>query len=102
MWAKSLQSSATLCDPMDSSLPGSSLSIGFSRQEYRSGLPCPSPGDLPKPGIKPRFPAALLAESLLLSQWGRPLEVCNLFQVFGDFPDSLLKLISDRICCSLF
>ena len=29
------------------------LSMGFSRQEYWSGLPCPPPGDLPKPGIKP-------------------------------------------------
>ena len=29
------------------------LSIGFSRQEYGSGLPCPPPGDLPDPGIKP-------------------------------------------------
>jgi len=27
--------------------------MGFSRQEYRSGLPCPPPGDLPDPGIKP-------------------------------------------------
>ena len=32
-------------------------SIGFSRQEYWSGLPFPSPGDLPDPGIKPRSPA---------------------------------------------
>ena len=39
------------------------LSVGFSRQEYQSGLPCPSPGDLPDPGIEPRFPA-LLANSL--------------------------------------
>ena len=30
------------------------LSMGFSRQEYWSGLPFPSPGDLPDPGIKPR------------------------------------------------
>ena len=30
------------------------LSIGFSRQEYQSGLPFPPPGDLPNPGIKPR------------------------------------------------
>ena len=30
-----------------------SLSMGFSRQEYWSGLPCPTPGDLPDPGIKP-------------------------------------------------
>ena len=33
------------------------LSMGFSRQEPWSGLPCPSPGDLPDPGIKPRSPA---------------------------------------------
>ena len=39
------------------------LSMGFSRQEYGSGLPCPSPGDLPDPGIEPRSPA-LQADSL--------------------------------------
>ena len=33
------------------------LSMGFFRQEYWSGLPFPSPGDLPNPGIKPRSPA---------------------------------------------
>ena len=33
------------------------LSMGFSRQGYWSGLPFPSPGDLPDPGIKPRSPA---------------------------------------------
>ena len=33
------------------------LSMGFSRQEYCSGLPCPSPGDLPDPGIEPAPPA---------------------------------------------
>ena len=32
------------------------LSMKFSRQEYWSGLPFPSPGDLPDPGIKPRSP----------------------------------------------
>ena len=32
------------------------LSIGFSRQEYWSGLPFPSPGDLPEPGIEPGSP----------------------------------------------
>ena len=35
-----------------------SLSKGFSRQEYWSGLPCPLPGDLPDPGIKPTSPAS--------------------------------------------
>ena len=33
------------------------LSMGFSRQEHWSGLPFPSPGDLPNPGIEPRSPA---------------------------------------------
>ena len=39
------------------------LSVGFSRQEYWSGLPFPSPGDLPNPGIKPGSPP-LKADSL--------------------------------------
>ena len=38
----------------------------FSRQEYWTGLPCPPPGDLPKPGIKPRSPT--LEVDLLLSE----------------------------------
>ena len=41
---------------MDCSLPGSSVH-GFSRQEYWSGVPFPSSGDLPNPGIKPESPA---------------------------------------------
>ena len=40
-----------------------SLSMGFSRQEYWSGLPFPSPGDLPDPGIEPRS-SALQADAL--------------------------------------
>ena len=39
------------------------LSMGFSRHEYWSGLPFPSPGDLPDPGIEPTFPA-LQADAL--------------------------------------
>ena len=35
-----------------------SLSVGFSRQEYWSGLPFPPPGALPDPGIKPASPAS--------------------------------------------
>ena len=50
--AKLPQSCLTLCDPMDCSQPGS-FDMGFSRQEYWSGLPCPPPGDLHNPGIKP-------------------------------------------------
>ena len=51
------QSCPALCDPMGYSLTGSSLSMGFSRQEYLSGLPFPPPGDLSDPGIKPRCSA---------------------------------------------
>ena len=39
------------------------LSMRFSRQEHWSGLPFPSPGDVPDPGIEPRYPA-LQADSL--------------------------------------
>ena len=46
----------TLYNPMDSSLPGSSVH-GFSRQVYWSGLPCPSPRNLLNPGIEPRSTA---------------------------------------------
>ena len=41
-----------------------SLSVGFPRQEYWSGLPFPSPEDLPNPGIEPESPA-LQADTLL-------------------------------------
>ena len=37
--------------------PQAPLSMEFSRQEYWSGFPCPPPGDLPKPGVKPLSPA---------------------------------------------
>ena len=56
------QSCLTLCNPMGYSPLGSSVH-GFSRQEYWSGLPYPSPRDLPYPGIEPRSPA-LQADSL--------------------------------------
>ena len=44
------------------------LSMGFPRQEYWSGLPFPSPGDLPDPGIEPASPA----DSSLLIHLGSP------------------------------
>ena len=48
-----------------------SLSMGFSRQEYWSGLPFPSPGDLPKGGIKLGTPV-LQEDSLPLAPPGKP------------------------------
>ena len=50
--------------------PQAPLSIGFSRQEYWSGLPFPSPGDLPHVGIEPGSPA-LRADSLLTEPPGK-------------------------------
>ena len=103
------QSCPTLCDPMDCSLPGSSvhgisqarilewvtllsrvrlfmtpwtvayhapLSMGFSREEYWSGLPFPSPEDLPNPGIE--LGSSTLQADALLSE---------LFPSLGDLPN---------------
>ena len=59
------------------SIPGSwtvahqaPLSMGFPRQEYWSGLPLPSPGDLPNPGIEPRS-LALQADALISEAPGK-------------------------------
>ena len=52
------QSCPTLCDPMDCSPPGSSVHGDSPRQEYWSGLPYPTPGYLPNPGIEPKSPAS--------------------------------------------
>ena len=69
--AQWLQSYPTLCNTVNGSPP---LSTGFSRQEYWSGLPCPSPGNLPNPRIKPMSPVSpeLLVDSLSLSHLGSP------------------------------
>ena len=50
------------------------LSMGFPRQEYWSGLPCPSPGDLPDPRMEPLSPGApaMQADSLPLSHQRSP------------------------------
>ena len=57
-----------------------SLSMGFSRQECWSGLPFPSPGDLPNPGIEPRSPAlqehALPSEPPGRTGWN-PIAITN-------------------------
>ena len=47
------QSCLTLCDPVDCVAYQGPVSIEFSRQDYWSGLPFPSPGDLPDPGTEP-------------------------------------------------
>ena len=64
------------------------LSMEFSRQEYWSGLPFPSPGDLPNPGIKPRSPT-WQADALPSEPPGKPcVWVCS----------SVNKNIKLRVC----
>ena len=76
--------SPTLCNPVDCIAHKAPQSMGFSRKEYWSGLPFPSPGDLPDPGIKPRSPA-LQSDALTSEPRGKPSTVivystCLLFQ----------------------
>ena len=77
----------TLCNPMDCSLPAL-LSMGFPRQEYWSGLPCPSPGYLPDPAIKPGSPA-LQADSLPSEPPGKPAMSPGSHLIWHSFPASL-------------
>ena len=70
MKVKSL-SRVRLCDPWTVAHQAP-LSMGFSRQEYWSELPFPSPGDLPDPGIEPRSPT-LQADALTSAPPGKPL-----------------------------
>ena len=77
MHAKSLQSCPTLCDPWTVAHQAP-LSMGFPRQQYWSGLPFPSPGQLSDPGIKPRSPA-LQADSLPSEPPGQPISFCRWF-----------------------
>ena len=69
----------TLCHPMDCS-PLGPLSMGFSRQKYWSGMPFPTPGDLPNPGVEPRSPVppALAGRSFTTSAaWEAHVPVCT-------------------------
>ena len=67
-----------LWDPMDCSNQHP-LSMEFSRQEDWSGLPLPSPGDLPHPGIKPVSPA-VQADSWPPSHLGSPITPCDILE----------------------
>ena len=71
--ATSLQSCLTLCDPMDCSLPGSSVHGILQARILESGLLCPPPGDLPDTGAEPAFlmSLVLVGGSLLLEPPGK-------------------------------
>ena len=70
---KSLSCVRLFVTPWTTAASQAPLSMGFSRQEYWSGLPLPSPGDLPDSGIEPRSPT-LQADALPSKPWGKPLE----------------------------
>jgi len=70
------------------------LFMGFSMQEYWSGLPFPPPVDLPKPGIEPESPAfpALQADSLLLSYY--------IFFIFKSL--HLTSFLENKFCLCIY
>ena len=78
--AKLLQLCSTLCDPVDCSLPGSSVH-GFSRQEHWNGLPCSPPGDLPNSGIEPRS-SLLQADSSPSEPPGKPVQLNRVTELY--------------------
>ena len=67
-WSRSVMSDSAISWVVAYQAP---QSMGFSRQEYWSGLPFPSPGDLPNPGIEPGSPA-LQTGALLSEPVGKP------------------------------
>ena len=90
MHAKLLQSCPILCDLVDCTVAHQApMSMGFSKQEYWSGLPFPPPGDLPDPGIKPAVPA-LQADSLLLESPGKSPESHDSAEHFHLFISSFI------------
>ena len=86
--AKSLQLYLPLYDAVDCCPPGSSVH-GILQARIRSGLPCPPPGDLPDPGIKPKsFKSPVWqVDPLLLAPPGKPKFKPTFFQVASPLLD---------------
>ena len=71
------------------------LSMGFSRQEYWSGLPCPPPEDLLNPGIEPRSPA-LQEDSLQAELSGKPNALFIIKNLFAKLDRTLFTITFRR------
>ena len=71
------------------------LSIGFPRQEYWSGLPVPSPGDLPGPGIKP-VSTALASISFTTEPPGKIKSSLGFSAIFKSTMDPEIKVFEDK------
>ena len=78
-----VKSCLTLCDPWTIAHQAPP-SVEFSRQEYWSGLPFPSPGDLPDPGIEPR-PLTLQADALTSAPPGKQKDLEQILNYFLRF-----------------
>ena len=78
------------------------LSMGFSRQEYWSGLPFPSPGDFPNPGSNPGLPYCRQIP-YYLSHPGKPLHEVTIFrkEIDGLQDLSFSQRFSSSCCCSV-
>ena len=79
------------------------LAMEFPRQEYCSGLPFPSPGDLPHPGIEPGSPS-LQADSLLSEPLGKPyVYMCGSLTISLDIIPGIFQCIyictTDIVIC---
>ena len=85
------------CNPVDCSPPGPSV-LGFSSQEYWSGLPCSPPGDLPNSGIEPVSPAspAWQADSLPTEPPGKPTAGGKTINNVDQY-NNLIPLVSDQL-----
>ena len=73
---KLLQLCPTLCNPMDCSLPGASFH-GILQARILNGLPCPSPVDLPDPGLSPCLLRLLRCQQILYYGAIREVVYCS-------------------------
>ena len=78
------------------------ISMGFSKQEYWSGLPCPPPGDLPDPGIEPvSFTSPALGGGLFTTELpGKALFCPYMFIFVGTVLDTKISALITQINCS--
>ena len=101
----------TLCNPMDCSLPGFSVR-GILQTRIQSGLPCPYPGDLPNPGIKPTsLTSPELAARFFTTSTTWEASVCSILvqnhrecqeKPLGDSPDRHLISLPPFFCFSSY
>ena len=72
------------------------LSMGFSRQEYWRGLPCPPPWDLSNPGIEPRSPA-LQVDSLPSEPPGKPQIHTTIYEIGSMYSTILYSIFCNNL-----